>query len=298
MKNPLQWVQEFWHLFGRLLLAISIPLIAFFVLYLGFLFLRDSDAPQVADRRRCHRLGCGWCSRSLLGFQRICRNASRTSGGIASCHLFSSARRWRSSLWYLAIPTLRTFWISLFGRDGPPPGMNMLAGIAKQRFRRAGQLCSRFHRQSDAGGLPQQPCCGSSSAVPLRWHFGLLIAVLADRSKFRARRQVADLPAHGDLICRRQRHLELHLRSPAGGAAPDRRAECHRCRAGRPAACLATMGGHRALEQPVPGRDRGLAADRLCHGAVLRGPQRRSRRKSWKPPASMAPPRSRSSSAS
>ena len=30
---------------GRILLAVSIPLIAFYVLYQGFLFLRDSDAP-------------------------------------------------------------------------------------------------------------------------------------------------------------------------------------------------------------------------------------------------------------
>ena len=32
--------------FGRLFVAIIIPLIAFFVLYRGFLFLRDSDAPR------------------------------------------------------------------------------------------------------------------------------------------------------------------------------------------------------------------------------------------------------------
>ena len=34
-------------LIGRVLLAISIPLIAFFVLYQGFIFLRDSSAPQI-----------------------------------------------------------------------------------------------------------------------------------------------------------------------------------------------------------------------------------------------------------
>jgi hypothetical protein len=31
---------------GRVLLAVAIPLIAFYVLYLGFLFLRDSEAPR------------------------------------------------------------------------------------------------------------------------------------------------------------------------------------------------------------------------------------------------------------
>lgn len=33
-------------LLGRVLLAVGIPAIAFYVLYLGFLFLRDSDAPR------------------------------------------------------------------------------------------------------------------------------------------------------------------------------------------------------------------------------------------------------------
>ena len=32
---------------SRILLAVGIPLIAFYVLYQGFLFLRDSDAPRV-----------------------------------------------------------------------------------------------------------------------------------------------------------------------------------------------------------------------------------------------------------
>ncbi|MCB8921030.1 MAG: hypothetical protein H6662_05550 [Ardenticatenaceae bacterium] len=31
---------------GRVLLAVGIPAIAFYVLYQGFLFLRDSDAPR------------------------------------------------------------------------------------------------------------------------------------------------------------------------------------------------------------------------------------------------------------
>ncbi len=31
---------------GRVLLAVAIPLISFYVLYLGFLFLRDSNAPR------------------------------------------------------------------------------------------------------------------------------------------------------------------------------------------------------------------------------------------------------------
>ena len=43
--------QSIWQLLlvnaGRFLLAIGIPLITFYVLYIGFLFLRDSEAPQI-----------------------------------------------------------------------------------------------------------------------------------------------------------------------------------------------------------------------------------------------------------
>ena len=45
LQNQSLWIRVV-SFIGRVLLAISIPLIAFFVLYQGFLFLRDSDAPR------------------------------------------------------------------------------------------------------------------------------------------------------------------------------------------------------------------------------------------------------------
>lgn len=41
--NPVQTVLIF---LGRLLLAFAIPVIAFLILYQGFLFLREGDAPR------------------------------------------------------------------------------------------------------------------------------------------------------------------------------------------------------------------------------------------------------------
>ncbi len=51
---------------GRIFLAVIIPLIAFAVLYAGFIFLRDSNAPRVGHRYRGHHLGRRWRSHALL----------------------------------------------------------------------------------------------------------------------------------------------------------------------------------------------------------------------------------------
>jgi alpha-glucoside transport system permease protein len=48
--------------------------------------------------------------------------------------------------WYLAIPTLRTFWISLFDRDGPPKGTEFIPTISSERVCWSEQLCSCFHQ--------------------------------------------------------------------------------------------------------------------------------------------------------
>jgi alpha-glucoside transport system permease protein len=86
--------------------------------------------------------------------------------------------------WYLAIPTLRTFWISLFNRDGPPDELNMLQQLASDAFVGLGNYVDVFK----PGGLMLEAVrnnlmwivFGSTFSVA----FGLVIAVLADRSRF------------------------------------------------------------------------------------------------------------------
>ena len=41
------FIQKLISFFGRTLISVSIPLITFIVLYIGFIFLRDSGAPQM-----------------------------------------------------------------------------------------------------------------------------------------------------------------------------------------------------------------------------------------------------------
>lgn len=85
--------------------------------------------------------------------------------------------------WYLAIPTLRTFWISLFGRNGPPEGLSFIQLIRSDSFEGIGNYMAVF---TDALMLEafrnnlMWIIFGSTFSVV----FGLLIATLADRSSF------------------------------------------------------------------------------------------------------------------
>ena len=82
--------------FGRLFLAIIIPLIAFAVIYAGFIFLRDSEAPRWVIASVAIVWGVGGVAASILGFQRHCRT---TTGRVDACvcsHSSSSDPPWRS----------------------------------------------------------------------------------------------------------------------------------------------------------------------------------------------------------
>jgi alpha-glucoside transport system permease protein len=171
-------------LVGRLFVAVIIPLAAFFVLYRGFIFLRDSEAP-----------------RGIIAAVAIVWGV----GGIALLYwLFNSMVErlpddWTSRLqpfvfvgpaiailgWYLAVPTIRTFFLSLFGRDGPPDG-NIISQLTSDAFVGLGNYQAVFDLSPD--NLMLQAfrnnllwiIIGSTLTVV----FGLIIAVLADRSKF------------------------------------------------------------------------------------------------------------------
>ena len=167
---------------GRVLLAISIPLVAFFVLYQGFLFLRDSHA-----------------SRGVIATVAIVWGV----GGVALLYwIFNGLVErlpdvWRTRFlpfvfvgpamailaWYLAIPTLRTFWISLFGRDGPPKGLNLLQQFTSSAFVGLSNYKAVFTEDLMLEAFRNNLMWiifGSTFSVI----FGLIIAVLADRSSF------------------------------------------------------------------------------------------------------------------
>jgi alpha-glucoside transport system permease protein len=167
---------------GRVLLAISIPLIAFFVLYLGFLFLRDSDAPQWLITVIAILWGVGGVAVLYWVFNNLVERLPDVWSRRLLPFVFAGPAM-AILAWYLAIPTLRTFWISLFARNGPPEGMNMLQALQSDAF----------VGLSNYGAVFTEPLMLQAFRNNLMWIifgstlsvvFGLLIAVLADRSNF------------------------------------------------------------------------------------------------------------------
>lgn len=167
---------------GRILLAVSIPLIAFYVLYLGFIFLRDSQAPRAVITLVAIVWGVGGVALLYWVFNNLVEKLP-----VAWMHRLIPFVFVGPAIailgWYLAIPTLRTFWISLFNRGGPPQGLNPIQQLFSDSFVGLGNYAEVFRPD----GLMLQAfrnnlmwiVFGSTFSVI----FGLLIAVLADRSR-------------------------------------------------------------------------------------------------------------------
>jgi alpha-glucoside transport system permease protein len=157
----------------RVALAVLIPIIAFSVLYAGFLFLRAGDAPKWLITVVAIVWGVGgvavlyWIFNwivEMLPDQWTARLQPFVFIGPAIAIL----------AWYLAFPTARTFWISLFDRDGPQFGN--FVGLANY----AAVFSDRLMREAFRNNI----FFWILVSTPLTIIFGLLVAVLADRSRF------------------------------------------------------------------------------------------------------------------
>jgi alpha-glucoside transport system permease protein len=167
---------------GRVLLAVIIPLIAFLVIYAGFIFLRDSQAPRWVITLVAIVWGVGgvavlyWVFNGIverLPDQWTQRLQPFVFVGPAMAILF----------WYLAFPVVRTFWLSLFDRDGPPRGASIIAALQSDAFVGLSNYVALFTQRLLQEALRNNLMWivfGSTFSVIL----GLLVAVLADRSKF------------------------------------------------------------------------------------------------------------------
>ena len=169
-------------LVGRLLLAIGIPLIAFYVLYVGFIFLRDSDAPRGIIALVAVVWGVGGVALLFWVFNSL---VERLPDALRSRLLpFVFVGPGIAILaWYLAIPALRTFWISLFSRDGPEAGLGFFQLLASESFVGLRNYVAVFTEQLMLQSFRNNLMWivfGSTFSVV----FGLVIAVLADRSSF------------------------------------------------------------------------------------------------------------------
>jgi alpha-glucoside transport system permease protein len=154
---------------GRVLIALLIPIITFLGLYAGFVFLRDSNAPKGIVAIVAIIWGVGGVAALYLVFNWIVEQLGDA---------------WRSRLqpfvfvgpavailaWYLALPAVRTFWISLFDRNNVNfVGLENYVAVFTNR-----NMFTAFRNNL------MWIIFGATLAVVL----GLLIAVLADRSRY------------------------------------------------------------------------------------------------------------------
>jgi alpha-glucoside transport system permease protein len=167
---------------GRLLLAILIPLIAFVVIYLGFIFLRDSQAPRWVTAGVAIVWGVGGVALLYWVFNGIVERLPDAWTQRLQPFVFVGPAV-AILTWYLALPSLRTFYLSLFGRDGPPRGVGFFASFGTDAFVGLQNYVAVFSERLLTEALRNNLMWivfGSTGSVVL----GLLVATLADRSKF------------------------------------------------------------------------------------------------------------------
>jgi len=178
--------QSFWSrllsFISRFVLAVSIPLIAFYVLYQGFLFLRDSEAPRTIVALVAIIWGVGGVGVLYWIFNDLVERLPDLWTTRLLPFVFVGPAMAILS-WYLAIPTLRTFWISLFNRDGPPDDLTFWQQISSEAFVGLSNYGAVFTEKLMLEAFRNNLMWivfGSTLSVVS----GLLIAVLADRSRF------------------------------------------------------------------------------------------------------------------
>ncbi len=167
---------------GRLLLAIGIPLIAFAVIYAGFMFLRDSQAPRWVIAGVAIVWGVGGVALLYWVFNGIVERLPDIWTERLQPFVFVGPAI-AILIWYLALPSVRTFYLSLFGRDGPPAGVGFFAAFGTDAFVGLQNYVAVFSERLLTEALRNNLMWivfGSTGSVVL----GLLVATLADRSKF------------------------------------------------------------------------------------------------------------------
>ncbi len=154
---------------GRLLISLFVPVVTFIVLWQGFVFLRDSSAPKLVIAAIAILWGGGGVLALYLLSNWLVESLPRVWVRRLQPFVFVGPAI-AIVIYFLALPTVRTFIASLFNRDGSLfVGFENYVTVFTQPFMlvtfRNNLLWIIF---------------GASFTVI----FGLLIATLADRSRF------------------------------------------------------------------------------------------------------------------
>lgn len=154
---------------ARILVALIVPIGTFIVLYAGFLFLRDSGAPKILVAVVAIVWGVGGVALLYTVANWLVESLGTTWRARLQPFVFVGPAM-AILIWYLAIPTVRTFWISLFNADGTE-----FVGLANYVAVFTNSAMFTAFRNNLMWII-----FGALACVV----FGLLIAVLADRSRF------------------------------------------------------------------------------------------------------------------
>jgi len=172
-------------------LYLLVPLAAIYILYQGFLFLRAAEAPKLLMAIAAIGWGVGAVGILYYCFNWFVERLPLTWTMQVQPFVFVGPAI-AMLLWFLAFPAVRTFYISLFGRNGPPslpltmlfssPG-EYLAALAAQ-FQGLDNYVAVFTERLMLDAFRNNILFWIGIATPLTVIAGLLIAVLADRSSF------------------------------------------------------------------------------------------------------------------
>jgi len=154
---------------GRLLISIAVPLAAFVVLWQGFLFLRSNDAPKIVTAVVAVIWGVGGVALIYAVMNWFLERLPKAYGPRLLPFLFVGPAM-AMLIWFLALPTLRTFVISLQNADST-------------RFVGIDNFISIFTNPAELEVF-RNNLLWLVVGTSLVLGFGLLIAVLADRSRF------------------------------------------------------------------------------------------------------------------
>ena len=166
-KSPLEWLAT--NLF-RILFALFVPAVTFFVLFWVFKFLKNSDAPKGVIAIIAIIWGVGGVALLYLVSNWLVEQLGDTWRARIQPFIFIGPAI-AILLWYLAIPALRTFYLSLLDRNGQAfVGLDNYIAVFSNR-----NMFTAF-RNNILLWIP----FGALFTVI----FGLAVAVLADRSRY------------------------------------------------------------------------------------------------------------------
>jgi len=153
---------------GRVLAAVFVPVVTFVVLYLGFVFLRDSGAPQIVITLVAIVWGVGGVAGLYFVANWLIEKLPTTWRSRFTPFLFVGPAIMILG-WYLFLPTVRSFYLSFFGKfSNEFVGLENYVYVFTDRTMRTAFLNNLLWLIFGTGGAVIS---------------GLFVALLADRSR-------------------------------------------------------------------------------------------------------------------